>query len=182
VLVTRIGIGDVFASDRPALVHTLLGSCVAACLFDPVAAIGGMNHFLLPDSPSDHTMPTRYGVHAMERLVNEIMRRGGQRPRVRAKVFGAAHVLGPDLAGIHVPEDNARFVRTFLATEGIPVVAERLGGEAAVEVRFATHTGQAFVRAIPHAVRDVACRERHFRQRVSREAQAPARPGDVTLF
>jgi chemotaxis receptor (MCP) glutamine deamidase CheD len=180
VHVTRISIGGVLASAKPTIVQTLLGSCVAACLFDAVAAVGGMNHFLLPDGSEDHGLPTRYGVAAMEVLINEIAKRGGQRGRLQAKVFGAAHVLRGDVSAIRVPDENARFIREFLATERIPVLGEKLGGRLPLQVRFLTHTGQAFVREVETATLDrVAENEQRWRRAVTAEAR---RAGDVTLF
>ena len=86
-------VGGVFASREPAVVTTLLGSCIAACLFDPVAGVGGMNHFLLPGTVGQTEGCTRYGVHAMELLINDIMKLGGDRRRLKAKVFGGAQVM-----------------------------------------------------------------------------------------
>lgn len=178
--VIRISIGGVMASGKPTIVQTLLGSCVAACLFDRAAAVGGMNHFLLPDGSEDLGLPTRYGVAAMEVLINEIVKHGGQRGRLQAKIFGAAHVLRGDAAGIRVPEMNARFVREFLATERITVLAEKLGGRLPLQVRFLTHTGQAFVRAVETDLLDrIAAQERRARRHADRDAHAA---GDVLLF
>ncbi|MFN8548707.1 MAG: CheR family methyltransferase [Candidatus Eisenbacteria bacterium] len=144
----RISIGEMAASAEPREVVTVLGSCVAACLHDPVAGVGGMNHFLLPDGEEAARIPSRYGVHAMELLINAIMREGGDRRRLRGKVFGGAHspVLGA--AGRAVAERNAAFVRRFLEVEGIPLLAERLGGERPLEVRMETHSGKVRVRAL----------------------------------
>jgi len=143
----RIFIGEVRASVEPLLLQTLLGSCVAVCLRDPVSRIGGMNHILIPGSCHGDEMPSRYGVHAMELLVNQIMRLGGDRRRLEAKAFGAANVV----AGLQAPtvgDLNARFVREFLAVERIPLVAQRLGGTQAVQVHFNTGTGKAIVHSV----------------------------------
>jgi chemotaxis protein methyltransferase CheR len=142
----QIIIGEVFASREPAVVRTLLGSCVSACLYDPEARVGGMNHFLLPDGDSEELRAARYGVHAMELLINEIMRLGGDRRRLVAKVFGAAGVLRAASSG--VPQQNSRFVRAFLENEQIPIVGERLGGHRAIEVWFHTAVGRARIRYV----------------------------------
>lgn len=141
----RIILGQLHASRDPISISTILGSCVSACLFDPVAQVGGMNHFLLPDGSDGPLGRARYGVHAMELLINLIMKLGGDRRRLRAKLFGAASVLA---TRTDVPRRNADFVRAFLATEGIAVVAERLGGNRPLEVRFYPHDGRALVREI----------------------------------
>jgi chemotaxis protein CheD len=142
----RIFIGEIVASATPLLLQTLLGSCVAVCLRDPVTGIGGMNHILLPGR-CDDDRPSRYGVNAMELLINAIMDLGGNRRRLVAKVFGAANVL----AGLQSPtvgELNATFVRDFLATEKIPLVAQRMGGKHAVQVHFKTDTGKTIVHSV----------------------------------
>lgn len=145
---TSIHIGGVFSSREPAVVRTVLGSCVSACLFDPLASVGGMNHFMLPEGNGDDTLPTRYGVHAMEMLINETMKMGAQRRRLRAKVFGAGHVLQIRSIGLAVPERNALFIKKFLADESIPIVGQRLGGTNPLQVHFFTHTGKALIKIL----------------------------------
>lgn len=135
--------GEHFVSPAPAVLGTLLGSCVSACMWDPVLGVGGMNHFMLPDAP-DHGAPSgapaRYGLYAMEVLINDLLRRGAQRERIRTKVFGGANMTGSD-AREHIGSRNARFVLSFLAEDGfIPEVAE-LGGDNCRRIYFETATG-----------------------------------------
>jgi chemotaxis protein methyltransferase CheR len=178
-----ITIGGLYAGGGPATVRTVLGSCIAACLFDPETKVGGMNHFLLPDGLDDESMPTRYGVHAMEVLINEIMKKGGERRRLIAKVFGASHVLRVGGDSIQVPRRNEEFVRHFLEVEGIKVAAAKLGGDLPLEVKFQVHTGRAFVRTLARvSVEETAKQEGLFRQRVLREIQAPKAAEPVVLF
>src|ERR1700678_101469 len=139
----RIYIGEIVASATPLVVQTLLGSCVAVCLRDPATGVGGMNHILLPGRCDG----ARCGVNAMELLINAIMQKGGDRRRLVAKVFGGANVL-PALQSPTVGEQNAAFVRDFLATERIALVAQRLGGTHAVQVHFRTDTGEAIVHSV----------------------------------
>jgi chemotaxis receptor (MCP) glutamine deamidase CheD len=139
----RIYIGEIVASATPLVLQTLLGSCVAVCLRDPVTGVGGMNHILLPGRCDS----ARCGVNAMELLINAIMQKGGDRRRLVAKVFGAANVL-PGLQSPTVGEMNATFVREFLATERIALVAHRLGGTHAVQVHFRTDTGKTIVHSV----------------------------------
>jgi chemotaxis protein methyltransferase CheR len=148
---TRIIVGQVKASRVPRVLSTVLGSCVAACLYDPVARIGGMNHFLLPEGDAGSALPSRYGVHAMELLINEIMKLGGDRRRLQAKAFGGASSEALGLSVQRVAEQNAAFVRRFLAVEGIPLVAERLGGHLPLDVRLHTDSGRVQVRALDPA-------------------------------
>ena len=130
---------------EPTILTTLLGSCVAVCLRDPGTGVAGMNHILLPEGAKEEGM-ARFGVHAMELLINKMMRLGGDRRRFVAKAFGGGNVL-PCLLAPTVGDRNASFVRDFLALEGIRLVAQRLGGESAVEIRFRTDTGKVIVRS-----------------------------------
>jgi chemotaxis receptor (MCP) glutamine deamidase CheD len=143
----RIYVGEVVASATPLLLETLLGSCVAVCLRDPVAGVGGMNHILLPGRCDGDGRPSRCGVHAMELLINAIMQEGGDRRRLEAKVFGAGNVVA-SLQSPTVGEMNAIFIRNFLATEKIPLVAQRLGGKRPVQVYFRTDTGKTTVHTV----------------------------------
>lgn len=126
--------------DEEGLVlATILGSCVATCLYDPIARVGGMNHFLLPgDERSGEGM--KYGVNAMELLINGLLQRGAARGRMEAKLFGGAQVL-ENLSDIG--SQNAAFARRFLSTEGIRIVGESLGGRQARRIRFWPTTGRA---------------------------------------
>ncbi len=163
--VIRIEAGGLHVSKIGAEVRTVLGSCVAACLFDPILKIGGMNHFMLPDGFHE-TRPARYGVHAMELLINEIMKAGGDRTRLRAKVFGGASVIAALRSNVDVGRHNCEFIRNFLAAERIPIDAERLGGTQPLEVRLHTDSGKVRVRALqPELMRDVVRDEvRHTRR------------------
>jgi len=173
--------GEVFASSEPACVSTLLGSCVAACLYDAKAGVGGMNHFMLPDGGDNGVDSARFGINAMELLINDIMRRGGDRRRLQAKVFGGARVIEFKGKSLNIGERNAEFVREFLSTESIPIVKEYLGGTSGLKVRFLTHTGQAFVKAFDgNALTEIVRRE----ERQSHQAPAQIAPPEdnVVLF
>jgi chemotaxis protein CheD len=176
-----IYIGGIFASRDGAVVRTLLGSCIAACVWDPAAGVGGMNHFMLP-------MPTngdvgqglsRYGVHAMELLVGQVQKLGGDRRRLQAKLFGGGHVLQMADSASSVPTQNIQFIKRFVTSENIPVIAEDLGGRSARQVVFHTDSGKAFVKRLPGTgLVQAAVEQDHQRQ-----AQiALARAGEVTLF
>jgi chemotaxis receptor (MCP) glutamine deamidase CheD len=171
--------GGVYAAAGPGLVRTVLGSCVAACLWDPTAGVGGMNHFMLPGG-NDDEMPARFGVHAMELLVNELMRLGADRRSLRAKAFGGARVLA-STSRPGVAEANAAFVQEFLAREGIPLVASKFGGERPYEVRFEPCTGRAFVRQLARSGDAVERAEQHYLARLREQARRPE-PGATVLF
>ena len=142
-----IHIGGIRASKEPLVIDTVLGSCIAACLYDPEARIGGMNHFMLPEGiDPKNPNSTRYGVHAMELLISDLMKLGGARSRFRAKIFGGGHVLKIRESAKGVPQRNIEFVRRFLESEQIPVVKEDLGGYQPRRVLFHTDTSKVFMK------------------------------------
>ena len=135
------------SADPELLLSTILGSCVAVCLHDPVSCLGGMNHFLLPFGQEEGTnRPVRYGLFAMEILINALMKEGARKSRLQAKLFGGAHISA-DLRNIG--QSNAAFARDFLANEGIPCIAESLGGTNARRVVFRPASGQARMLVVP---------------------------------
>jgi chemotaxis receptor (MCP) glutamine deamidase CheD len=155
--VVHIHIGDIFASSEPAEVETVLGSCIAVCLFDPIAQVGGMNHYMLPKGNPDDPQPSRFGEHAIHGLIEQICGKGGKKERLEAKIFGAASVLDMDESWICVPCINRKFARNYLANFHIPLISERLGGNLPLKVRMFTHTGVVLVRALPRSLaREVA--------------------------
>ncbi|MFD0738954.1 chemoreceptor glutamine deamidase CheD [Lysobacter koreensis] len=169
---------DYVATDRPVALVTLLGSCVAACLYDPLLALGGMNHFMLPGGAGNDATSARYGAHAMELLINDLLKRGARRSRLLAKVFGGGNVL----SGFHtdpIGNRNARFVREYLAAEGIPVMAQDLGDTQPRKVAFFVQSGRTLVKRLP-STRDegIVDAERALYGRLTR---APA-SGSVELF
>ncbi|MCR9090412.1 chemoreceptor glutamine deamidase CheD [Algiphilus sp.] len=151
-------------SGQPVLATTL-GSCVAACIYEESdAGIGGMNHFLLP---SGDQASGRYGVYAMELLINDVLKLGARRDRLRAKVFGGGAVLAA-VTSIDVGRQNATFVKRFLATEGIPITGEDLMGPHPRKVLFFPATSEARVRRLPlaHSL-ELADAEARYRERVA---------------
>jgi chemotaxis protein CheD len=128
------------ATARPGeVLTTILGSCVCTTLFDPYAAVGGMNHFLLPDGDGRNKGQMRYGLHAMELLINRLLKLGAQKERLQAKVFGGG-CMHDNLSNIG--ESNSRFALRFLETEGIPLINHSVGGTSARRIRFWPTTGR----------------------------------------
>lgn len=163
--------------EADLMLSTILGSCVAACIRDERIGFGGMNHFLLADGGGANTDPAaaaRYGVHAMELLINAILRAGGRRDSMSAKVFGGARMFD-DLQNIG--GNNASFAEKFLRDEGIPIIASSLGGRAARRIHYWPATGKALVRAVDNA----ESVEQVERKRL-RETPPPAADGSVELF
>ncbi len=140
--------GETYASKELIEISTVLGSCIATCLYDPVAKVGGMNHFMLPTQDEGTQASARYGVHAMELLINQIMQLGGDRRRFEAKIFGGATVLSLGPGAPSIGQMNIEFVQQFLDVERIPLVAKKIGGENALRVHFQCHTGKAFVKEV----------------------------------
>ncbi|WP_299962123.1 chemotaxis protein CheD [uncultured Roseobacter sp.] len=126
-------------SDPDMVISTLLGSCVSCCLWDPDAGVGGMNHMLLTSGSDASGVANFAGVNAMELLINEILKQGGQRNRLRAKAFGGARMV----AGLsEIGKQNSAFILKFLEQEGIVCEGHSLGGETARQLRFWPATGR----------------------------------------
>ena len=142
--------GEYYFTHKDMMIVTVLGSCVSACIRDRVSGIGGMNHFMLPDSnegDSPISSSMRYGTYAMEILINDVLKAGAKRENLEAKVFGGGHVLRGFVA-INVGERNAEFVRRFLKAENIRVVAEDLNDVWPRKVYFFPRTGKVLVKKL----------------------------------
>jgi chemotaxis protein CheD len=138
--------GQLHAASEPTAITTVLGSCVAVCLHDPVRSVGGMNHYLLP-GPAPQEPSTRFGDSAIESLLDAVLRLGAHQPRLRAKVFGGAGLL-PGTPGGSLGDENARLAFRLLGNLGIPVLDGDLGGFRGRRLVFHTDTGDAWVRLI----------------------------------
>jgi len=136
--------GQIYTASHAALVSTVLGSCVAVCLWDPVARVGGMNHFLLPSGKGP-----RYCNEAMPQLIDEMTSRGAFVARIVAKVFGGACVIaGFTGSRKAIGTQNAEAARQFLSAQAIPIRAEQTGGHRGRKLLFHTGTGLAYVKEI----------------------------------
>ncbi|RYH09821.1 chemotaxis protein CheD [Tropicimonas sp. IMCC6043] len=139
------------------MITTVLGSCVATCLWDPDSALGGMNHILLPDNCGSDLHSRSHGTNAMELLINALLRRGADRRRLRAKLFGGARMI----EGLSdIGQANARFAKEFCHRENIPCIASSLGGIVGRRIQFWPATGKArqmLLRTLPDDAKPV-CR------------------------
>lgn len=129
------------SADPGAQMNTLLGSCVATCLYDPVAKVGGLNHFLLAEPPENarsEGFDNTYGLYLMELLVNEMLHLGADKARLKARLYGGANI-NPELGDIG--SANAAFARRFLASERIESVFEDLEGTCARRIEFRPASG-----------------------------------------
>lgn len=181
--------GEHYATRATEVISTLLGSCVAACLYDPIEGTIGMNHFMLSNARYAREMPIhaseagRYGIFAMEFLVNAMLARGAQRRRLRAKVFGGASVLNSENDGSNffcVGSVNSRFIREFLANESIPIEAEDLGGDFGRVIHFSNGSFAVHRRKVgPGTSLKVAARDREIWQRAIEQQAKAVTPIDL---
>lgn len=169
--------GEHHVSDDPEMVlTTLLGSCVAACMRDPVAGVGGINHFLLPGNRAgdSEAKALSHGVHAMELLVNALLVRGARRDRLEAKLFGGARLV----EGLtDVGRKNAEFAERFLADEGIRHVGGSLRGEHGRKIQFWPVSGRARQSLMESEAQQAFDTERRIRPPIPVESD-----GSVELF
>ncbi len=141
--------GHVIVSKEPMVVTTILGSCVAVCLWDPILGVGGINHFMLPDAVGSAQLSARFGSVACTKLVAQLVDLGSDPRTLQAKVFGGACVIPSlDAAGTHLGLKNVAMARGFLERERIPVIAEETGGTCGRRLVFVTDSGTAWVQDI----------------------------------
>ena len=143
--------GQYHSSSGPGTITTVLGSCVSTCLWDPIERIGGMNHFMLPGDQASPGSPwaasARFGVYAMEVLINDMIRMGADRRRLVAKVFGGAQLLA-GFDKLDVGAKNSEFVLEFLRVEGIRVLAQDLLDVCPRKVHLFVDTGKVQVKRL----------------------------------
>ena len=138
--------GQIHVASEPTRITTILGSCVAICVWDPLTGAGGMNHYLLPSSPSAAGRTTRFADTATAALLEALLAAGVSLTRLRAKIFGGASVLA--FTGHALPEKNIQAAREQLGRWDIPIVAEDVGGKHGRKDVFQTDTGDTTVKVI----------------------------------
>lgn len=150
--VVKLYTGDCYVSADPGeMLVTILGSCISVCMRDPVAGVGGMNHFLLPGntrkkaSKSDPGYSTRFGIFAIEELINQIMHLGGQKERLEVKLFGGGNVIKNSAM---IGEKNIEFAESFLRDEGFKVDASDVGGQYPRRLHYYLDSGKIMVRKL----------------------------------
>lgn len=144
-----VHVGQMYSSAQPALVSTILGSCVAVCLWDPATGMGGLNHYLLPHRVENGISSPRFGNVAIERLITDLAGMGADPRRLKAKVFGGASVIEAFQSNERsLGMANVELARQLLRGAGIPIVAEDVGGTQGRKVMFQTTDGAAWVRRI----------------------------------
>ncbi len=170
--------GEYFVSGEELVIMTVLGSCIAACLWDTRMRVGGMNHFLLPEGAAPD-MSGRYGSYAMELLINEMLKLGARRESLQAKIFGGAQVVH-NFTALNVGERNTRFVRQYLHTERIALVSEDVLDIHPRKLCYFPTTGKAMVKRLAHAHPEVLLTQA--RQKHAACVDQNTRGGSVDLF
>lgn len=138
--------GELFVSKSPMIVYTVLGSCIAVCMRDPIAGVGGMNHFMLP-SPAERggkrgLESARYGCYAMEQLIGELLTRGGARQRLEVKLFGGGRMYE---GNVDIGASNAEWILAYLSKEGFQITTTDVGDIYPRKVYYFTESGRALV-------------------------------------
>ncbi len=177
--------GEFYITTADEGITTVLGSCISACIRDPVVRIGGMNHFMLPEDTTQGKsawldacagLATRYGSFAMESLINGLLKLGARRERLEVKLFGGGHVLR---AALEVGDRNIQFARQWLRTEGFHISAEDVGSDVPRRIIYIPSTGKVQVKHLRSAdSSDIAAREQ---QHLRSFATQPAN-NDIELF
>jgi chemotaxis protein CheD len=174
--------GEFFVSRDPMIVYTVLGSCISACIRDPVARVGGMNHFMLPE-PKEKACDswgesTRYGSYAMESLINGILKRGGLKSRLEIKLFGAGKIYE---SNIDIGARNVEWVLTFLKMEGLISIKADLGDVFPRKVYYFTDSGRVLMKKIERIKNQtIFVREAEYAARLQSVKQQPQE--NATLF
>lgn len=178
VYAARVLPGEYYVTNHEdEMISTVLGSCVAACVRDPELKVGGMNHFMLPEGDSEMDgLAARYGAYAMEHLINDVIKMGGIRSRLEVKLFGGGKIMRglSDVGG-----KNISFVRKFLATEGLAVVAEDLGLEFSRKINYFPCSGKVMVKRLRSLHANAVIQEE---KSYSHALQEDSGGGEIELF
>jgi chemotaxis protein CheD len=178
----KISPGEFYVTCSDELITTVLGSCISACIRDPIFGIGGMNHFMLPVSAdggwggetAGHAM--RYGNFAMEHLINEILKNGGSRHHLEVKIFGGGKVLAHMT---NVGQRNIDFVKEYIRVEGLKLLAEDVGDVFPRKVQYLPLSGRVRIKKLRSTYsQTVAEREREYMQNIDAVPAA----GAIDLF
>jgi len=175
--------GEYYVTVEQETIVTVLGSCVSACVRDPVFGVGGMNHFMLPVNQGNGSWElngvgasTRYGSYAMEQLINDVLKHGGNRENLEVKVFGGGRILAQMT---DIGRMNIEFVEKYIRTEGLRVLARDLGDIYPRKVYFTPSIGKAFVKRLRSLHNDtIVARETEYLNQLKQQPVA----GEVTLF
>lgn len=175
--------GEYFVTLKDEAIYTTLGSCISACIRDRVTGIGGMNHFMLPISAgsdswkaTDNSASTRYGNYAMEHLINDILKNGGKRQNLEAKIFGGGRIIA-NMTDVGMR--NISFARDYLQTEGLKIISEDVGEAFPRLVVYFPATGKVRVKRLRSLHANTIVEQET--QYLSSIEQKPV-SGDIELF
>jgi chemotaxis protein CheD len=176
--------GEYYVTRCDEIITTVLGSCVSACVYDLVSGVGGMNHFMLPISEgkgwvgADNPLGTanRYGNFAMEHMINQIIKHGGNRQNLEVKVFGGGRIISSQT---DIGEQNVRFVHEYIEQEGLRLISEDVGDLFPRKVVYFPATGKVLVKKLRQLCNDtIVQRENHYRSHIARKSLE----GEVEIF
>ena len=185
MFVARILPGDFYVTTNKELISTVLGSCVSACIRDRIFGIGGMNHFMLPldqgasgswSSTGDADYSTRFGNHAMEQLINEILKNGGNRLNLEVKIFGRGRVLAQRT---DVGRKNIEFAHRYIEVEGLKLLSENVGDVHPRKVIYFPLTGKVKMKKLRSMHNNtIVEREQNYMHTIEEKPEA----GEIELF
>jgi chemotaxis protein CheD len=132
---------ELYVSKTPYQINTILGSCVAVCLFDPVTKIGGMNHYMLPYWNGQGLASPKYGNIAIEKLIDKLISMGCSKSNLKAKIFGGGEVIETQVVQFHIGSRNIEIARSALDENKIPIISSSVGGKLGRKIEFNTSTG-----------------------------------------
>lgn len=175
--------GEFYVSTQD-IIATVLGSCISVCIKDKKTGLAGMNHFMLPGDVRSEEMflsaSAKYGMFAMEQLINEMIKRKGSKKDFEAKVFGGGHVLNFRKTDSNVPESNIDFVRAFLRMEQIAIVKEDVGGYSGRKILFFPETAKVLLQRLESSVDSkVIQAELSYKTRLFREKESFSRQAET---
>lgn len=143
-----LNVGEFAVSKKPATLETILGSCVAVCLWDANRRIGGLNHYLLPFEQPGTPLSNIYGATSIDAMVHQVINTGADINSLQAQIFGGGSVLIPSEDVFNVGMENIRIARKKLHEYDIPVIGERVGATHGIRVVFKTYTGEVTIRPL----------------------------------
>jgi chemotaxis protein CheD len=179
--VIKVFAGDCYVTDRIGeMMVTVLGSCISVCIRDPIARVGGMNHFLLPDSVGAADAPMRYGAYSMEKLINDILKMGGRKQRLEIKVFGGGNVIE---SSAMIGDKNVKFIRDYLEAEGLKIAQQDVGGTSPRRIHYYPDSGRVMMRKInkKEEVASVEKEERTYSRKLAKSVEQEE-SGGAELF
>jgi chemotaxis protein CheD len=176
--------GEFYVSSQGEMISTVLGSCVSACIRDPIMGVGGMNHFMLPATKenlmeiSKLNDAARYGNFAMEEMINVILKAGGKKENLEVKLFGGGKVLA-GMNTLDIGSKNISFVRGYVTLENLNVISSDLGDVYPRKVLYFSETGKVKMKKLKTVHnKTIAAREKSYKEKISKKPIS----GDIELF